>query len=139
MTESIHRAEVVWDGGSAEDSRAHRVLLGGETVPCSTAEEFGGDPLSSNPERLFVGALASCHMLFFLALAKKRGFEIASYEDDAEAVLDGRRFTSATLRPRVRWQGDPPEPEAIEAMHERAHDLCFIANSSNFPVGVEPQ
>ncbi len=137
--ESVHRAEVVWSGGSEEDLRAHDVLLGAESVPCSSAEEFGGDPVRSNPERMFAGALAACHMLFFLSLARKRGFEIASYEDDAEVVLEGKRFTSATLRPRVRWAGDPPEPEAIEAMHHRSHDLCFIANSVNFPVEVEPQ
>ena len=77
-------------------------------------------------------------MLWFLSLARKKGFEIASYEDDADGVLDGKRFTSATLRPRVRWAGEPPEPEAIEALHQRAHKLCFIANSVEFPVGVEP-
>jgi organic hydroperoxide reductase OsmC/OhrA len=77
-------------------------------------------------------------MLWFLSLARKKGFEVASYEDDADGVLDGKRFASATLRPRVRWTGEPPEPEAIEALHERAHKLCFIANSVEFPVEVEP-
>ena len=66
------------------------------------------------------------------------GIEIASYEDDADGVLDGKRFTSATLRPRVRWAGEPPEPEAIEMFHDRSHKLCFIANSVDFPVAVEP-
>jgi len=77
-------------------------------------------------------------MLWFLALARKKGFEVASYEDDAEGVLDGKRFSSATLRPTVRWAGDPPDPDAIEALHHRAHELCFIAGSVDFPVGVEP-
>jgi organic hydroperoxide reductase OsmC/OhrA len=77
-------------------------------------------------------------MLWFLSLARKKGFDIASYEDDADGVLDGKRFTSVTLRPRVRWAGEPPEPEAIEALHHRSHQLCFIANSVDFPVGVEP-
>jgi organic hydroperoxide reductase OsmC/OhrA len=85
-----------------------------------------------------VGALSSCHMLWFLALARKKGFEVASYEDDADGVLDGKRFTSVTLRPLVRWAGEPPAPDAIEALHHRAHQLCFIANSVDFPVEVEP-
>jgi organic hydroperoxide reductase OsmC/OhrA len=111
VTASIHRASVSWSGDEAK----------------------------SNPEALLVGALSSCHMLWFLALARKRGFEVASYEDDADAVLDGRSFTSATLRPRVRWAEEPPPPEAIEELHHRAHERCFIANSVDFPVGVEPQ
>jgi organic hydroperoxide reductase OsmC/OhrA len=136
---TIHRAGVFWDGGEELDIRAHDVLLGAQTLPSSSALELGGDETKSNPETLLVGALSSCHMLWFLALARKRGFEVASYEDDADGVLEGKRFTAATLRPRVRWQGDPPEPEAIEALHHRAHELCFIANSVDFPVGVEPQ
>ena len=138
MAETIHRAGVSWAGGEGEDVRAHEVLLGAQSLASSSAIEFGGDDTKSNPETLLVGALSSCHMLWFLGLARKKGFEIASYEDDAEAVLDGKRFTSATLRPTVRWAGDPPDPDAIEELHRRSHELCFIANSVEFPVGVEP-
>jgi organic hydroperoxide reductase OsmC/OhrA len=138
MATSIHRAGVSWSGGEGEDVRAHEVLLGAQTLPSSSALEFGGDDTRSNPEALLVGALSSCHMLWFLALARKKGFEVASYEDDADGVLDGKRFASATLRPRVRWACDPPAPDAIEALHRRAHELCFIANSVDFPVEVEP-
>jgi organic hydroperoxide reductase OsmC/OhrA len=138
MAETIHRAGVSWAGGEEEDVRAHEVLLGAQSLASSSAIEFGGDETKSNPETLLVGALSSCHMLWFLGLARKKGFEIASYEDDAEAVLDGKRFTSATLRPTVRWAGDPPDPDAIGELHRRAHELCFIANSVEFPVGVEP-
>ena len=138
MAKSIHRAGVSWNGGEGEDVRAHEVLLGAQALPSSSALEFGGDDTKSNPEALLVGALSSCHMLWFLALARKKGFEVASYEDDADGVLDGKRFTSVTLRPLVRWAGDPPAPDAIEALHQRAHQLCFIANSVDFPVEVEP-
>ncbi|HEU5253650.1 MAG TPA: OsmC family protein [Solirubrobacterales bacterium] len=138
MAESIHRAGVSWEGGEEDDVRAHRVLLGAQSLAGSSAVELGGDETKSNPETLLVGALSSCHMLWFLSLARRKGFEVASYEDDAEAVLDGKRFSSATLRPTVRWAGDPPDPDAIEALHDRAHELCFIAASVDFPVEVEP-
>ncbi|MDX6624519.1 MAG: hypothetical protein QOE75_2451 [Solirubrobacterales bacterium] len=138
METTIHRAGLLWEGGEPEDIQAHDVLLGAQTLPSSSALELGGDDRKSNPEVLLVGALSSCHMLWFLSLVRKKGFEIASYEDDAEGVLEGKRFTSATLRPRVRWADDPPPEEAIEALHHRAHELCFIANSVNFPVSVEP-
>ncbi len=139
MATSIHRAGVAWNGGEAEDVHAHEVLLGAQSLPSSSALELGGDDSKSNPESLLVGALSSCHMLWFLALARKKGFEVASYEDDADGVLDGKRITSVTLRPRVRWAGEPPQPDGIEALYRRSHELCFIANSVNFPVGVEPQ
>ena len=138
MEATIHRAGVSWSGGEGEDVQAHEVLLGAQTLPSSSAIELGGDETKSNPETLLIGALASCHMLWFLSLSRKKGFEVASYEDDADGVLEGKRFTSATLRPRVRWAGEPPEPEAIEALHQRSHELCFIANSVDFPVAVEP-
>jgi organic hydroperoxide reductase OsmC/OhrA len=139
LTTSIHRAGVSWEGGEPDDVRAHQVLLGAQSLPSSSALEFGGDDSKSNPECLLVGALSSCHMLWFLSLARKKGFEIASYEDDAEAVLDGKRFVAATLRPRVRWADEPPSPDAIEDFHRRAHERCFIASSVDFPVEVEPQ
>ena len=137
MTATIHRAGVSWSGGEGDDVQAHDVLLGAQTLAGSSAVELGGEA-KSNPEVLLIGALSSCHMLWFLSLARKKGFEVASYEDDADGVLDGKRFSSATLRPRVRWAGEPPEPEAIEALHQRSHELCFIAKSVDFPVGVEP-
>ncbi len=139
MATTIHRAGVSWSGGEGEDVRAHEVLLGAQSLPSSSAIEFGGDDSKSNPETLLVGALSSCHMLWFLDLARKKGLVAASYEDDADAVLDGKHFVSATLRPRVRWAGDPPPADAIEAFHHRAHELCFIANSVDFPVEVAPQ
>lgn len=138
MEPSIHRAGVAWEGGEDGDAHAHEVLLGAHSVPGSGALEFGGDDTRANPESMLIGALSSCHMLWFLALARKKGFEVASYEDDAEGTLEGKGFSAATLRPRVRWEGDPPGPEATEAMHRRAHELCFISNSVGFPVAVEP-
>ena len=138
MAETIHRAGVSWNGGEGEDVQAHEALLGAQSLQSSSAVELGGDETKSNPEVLLVGALSSCHMLWFLALARKKGFEVASYEDDAEGVLDGKRFTQATLRPTVRWAGEPPDPDAIEGLHRRSHELCFIANSVEFPVEVEP-
>jgi organic hydroperoxide reductase OsmC/OhrA len=134
---TTHRSRLVWEGG--EDRRAHRLELGGQVLAASSAPELHGDPARADPEEMLVGALSSCHMLWFLALARKQGLQVASYEDDAEGTLDGERITGAVLRPRVGWDGDAPDAGAVTDLHHRAHDLCFISNSVNFPIEVEPR
>jgi organic hydroperoxide reductase OsmC/OhrA len=139
MAVSKHHARIVWEGG--EDRRAHRIELANQVLPCSSAPEFGGDTSKSNPEELMAAALSSCHMLWFLALAKKEGFKVAAYEDSAEATLEEDRFIAAVLRPAVQWTGEGDEvPGAgqIAALHAGAHSRCFIANSVSFPVEVRP-
>jgi organic hydroperoxide reductase OsmC/OhrA len=97
-----------------------------------------------DPEEAFVASLASCHMLFFLDFARRGGFRVDSYEDNAEGVLDkdgeGRlAMTVVTLRPRVAFSGEKmPSHEDIEALHHKSHEACFIANSVKSEVRVEP-
>jgi organic hydroperoxide reductase OsmC/OhrA len=45
------------------------------------------------------------------------------------------RFILVTLHPHVRITGSV---EQAESLHQRAHELCFIANSVNFPVQHHP-
>src|SRR5664279_3340644 len=100
MAVTKHHARVVWEGGE-EDRRAHRVEIADQVLPSSSAPEFGGDTTKSNPENLMAAALSSCHMLWFLALAKKEGFKVAAYEDSAEATLEEERFIGAVLHPSI--------------------------------------
>jgi organic hydroperoxide reductase OsmC/OhrA len=137
MAVSRHHARVVWEGG--EDRRAHRIELADQVLLSSSAPEFGGDTTKSCPEELMAAALSSCHMLWFLALARREGFKVAVYEDSAEATLEEDRFVGAVLRPHLEWQGDElPDAEAISRLHAEAHGRCFIANSVDFPVEVRP-
>ena len=136
MAISRHHAKVVWEGG--DDRRAHRVELAEQVLLSSSAPEFGGDTTKSNPEDLMAAALSSCHMLWFLALARKEGYKIAAYEDSAEATLEEERFTGAILRPHVEWKDEAPDAEALASLHEEAHSRCFVANAVNFTVEVRP-
>jgi organic hydroperoxide reductase OsmC/OhrA len=47
------------------------------------------------------------------------------------------RFTEVTLNPRVTISGDS-DLAAAEQAHHKAHEMCFIANSVNFPVRHMP-
>ena len=103
----------------------------------SAAQAFHGEVERWNPEELLLASLAQCHMLTFFYLANQEGIVIADYTDTPEAILethpDGSgNITTVLLKPTVTiregWTGN------IEALHKRAHDLCFIARSVNFPV-----
>ncbi|MEI9849629.1 MAG: OsmC family protein [Sphingomonas sp.] len=149
----IHEATVEWRAGQGEPfltrkySRAHRWRFdGGAEVLGSSSPEVVRVPLSDpagvDPEEALVAALASCHMLFFLDLASRAGLDVVSYVDRATGEMGTRAdgavaMVKATLRPHATFAGEA-DPEKVAAAHHRAHALCYIANSVNFPVTVEP-
>ncbi len=147
---SDHRVSLRWDrrepGFDYETySRDHMLEFGsGLQVPVSAAAEYKGNADLVDPEQLLVGALASCHMLTFLAIAAKKRYTVDSYRDDAVGELgkndDGRfALTKVTLRPSIVFSGDRrPDADALAAMHASAHKHCFIANSVTAAVSVEP-
>jgi len=128
-------------------SRAHEWAFdGGVTLPASASPHIVPPPWSDeagvDPEEAFIASLSSCHMLFFLDFARRGGFAIASYIDEAEGELgklpDGRMaMTSVTLRPRIGWTGAAPDAAALAALHDKAHHACFIANSVTTKVTIE--
>lgn len=131
-------------------SRAHVWRFdGGAEVRASAAPAVVKPPMSDpagvDPEEAFVASLSSCHMLWFLAIAGKKGFVVDDYLDDAVGTLerdaDGRTWmTRVTLRPAIRFAGErQPTAADLEAMHHEAHDKCYIANSVKTDVRVEPR
>jgi organic hydroperoxide reductase OsmC/OhrA len=151
---STYTSIIRWSGTGEGDfvkgqySRAHEWAFdGGAVVPASASPHIVPAPWSNpkgvDPEEAFVASLSSCHMLFFLDFARRQGFVIDGYVDEAEGVLDKRgdgkiAMTRVTLRPRVTWGGNLPEEAAIADLHHRAHEACFIANSVTTEVTVEP-
>jgi organic hydroperoxide reductase OsmC/OhrA len=107
-----------------------------------TTGESQGDPAVLNPEQLVVMAASSCQMLFFLHLASKARIDVVEYEDDASGVMpsgdEPMRLTQITLRPRIVIAGDASE-ERITKLVEQAHGYCYIANSLNGEVVLEPR
>ena len=142
---STYEATISWTCGDgdfiADDySRGHVWSFdGGVEVPASASPDIVPLPKSVaaavDPEEAFVASLASCHMLFFLSLAARRGIDVLSYVDTAIGYMDkgehGRTFISrVVLRPAATYaEGASPDRAALESLHHRAHELCFIANS----------
>jgi organic hydroperoxide reductase OsmC/OhrA len=151
---ATHRFQIHnrWTGnlGSGTSSytayrRNHEISGAGKavTIPGSSDAAFRGDSARYNPEELLVAALSACHMLAMLHLCADAGIVVTEYADDASGELrlhrDGAgEFTCATLRPRMTITDPARIPDAL-ALHDRAHHLCFIARSVNFPVACEPQ
>ena len=150
---STYKATIRWardpgtDFAKGQYSRAHEWTFdGGVTVRASPSPHIVPAPWSDaagvDPEEAFVASLSSCHMLFFIDFARRAGFLVDSYVDEAEGVLDKRAdgkmaMTRVTLRPRVAWGGTAPGEAAVCDLHHRAHDACFIANSVITKVTVE--
>lgn len=153
-TMAEYTAVIEWQRGDAafidnRYSRAHRWRFdGGVEVPASSSPHVVPVPMSAeaavDPEEAFVASLASCHMLWFLSIAAKRGYVVDGYRDDAVGLLgendDGKvAMLSVTLRPEVTFARDRvPDANELGALHDQAHDECFLARSVRTDVRHEP-
>jgi organic hydroperoxide reductase OsmC/OhrA len=146
-----YTVRTVWTGnrgtgtsGYRDYDRAHVVKIEGKPDLLGSSDaNFLGDGTRHNPEDLLVASLSTCHMLWYLHLAADARLVVTGYEDAAEGHMQLRpdgsgAFLSATLRPRVTISGDF-DPGLAEGLHHEAHQKCFVANSVNFPVEVEPE
>jgi organic hydroperoxide reductase OsmC/OhrA len=147
--EHHYQAHLTWDGNLGDGTtsyatygRQYRVAIAGKPELHGTADiAFRGETAKHNPEDLFLAAIVSCHMLSYLALCAKHGINVIAYEDEATGMMkeDGRgggRFEEVVLHPVVTIADAAHAERALE-LHERAHDLCFIASSCSVPIRHE--
>ncbi len=151
---ATYTAEVTWERGEQDFvggrySRRHLMRFdGGAEVPGSSSPHVVPVPMSDasavDPEEAFVASLSTCHMLWFLSLAGKRGFTVDRYHDAASGIMarnaEGKiAMTVVTLHPAVRFSGTAvPTSDDIVHLHHEAHEQCFIANSVRTEVRCEP-
>ncbi|GAA0716611.1 OsmC family protein [Dokdonella soli] len=150
---STHTATVRWQRGEADFakghySRRHEWRFDGGTVVAASPSPHvvpapWSDPAGVDPEEAFVAAISSCHMLWFLSIAAERGVIVDRYEDEAVGTMgriapQRQAITEVVLRPRITFaEGHAPSAQALEALHEAAHERCFIANSVKSAIRVE--
>lgn len=117
--------DLIFDGGA---------IVRGSSAPSSVPLPYS-DATAIDPEEALVAATSSCHMLFFLAFAAKRGLQIDSYDNSAVGIMTknqaGKFYISKiTLSPRIVFSGDKRTDAAeIAELHHRAHQECYIAHS----------
>jgi organic hydroperoxide reductase OsmC/OhrA len=141
---------VTWTGNRGTGTSGYReydrdcdlAAPGRPVIAASSDPLFRGDAGRWNPEQLLIASLSQCHLLWYLHLAAEAGVVVTAYVDEAVGSLDEQpggagEFTEVVLRPRVTV-ASPEMVRTALALHPRAHELCFIARSVNFPVGHEP-
>jgi organic hydroperoxide reductase OsmC/OhrA len=149
---SQHKATIAWKRTNADFmqgrySREHTWTFdGGLTVPASSSPSVVPVPMSNaanvDPEEAFVASISSCHMLTFLHVARKAGFQVDSYEDEAvgHTIPNEDRVlwvSTVTLNPKVIYGGaKQPSPEEVAGLHHQAHEGCFIAQSVKTEIKV---
>src|ERR1043166_7366562 len=150
---SEHKATIKWvrsqgDFLKGTYSREHTWTFdGGMTVAASSSPAAVRPPFSNpanvDPEEAYVAAISSCHMLTYLYIASRKGFDIASYEDEAVGILTKTErgipwVSSVVLHPRIVYSGvKSPSRDDEEQMHHAAHEQCFIANSVKTDITVQ--
>lgn len=141
---------VRWTGNKGEGTASYRAYERNHIITAPDKAEisgssdpaFRGDKTKYNPEELLVASLSSCHMLAYLHMCVLGGVVVTDYTDDASGVMvetpdGGGHFTEVILYPVVTV-ADASMIEKANELHDKAHKVCFIANSVNFPVKHVP-
>ncbi len=134
--------------GKTDDPRTYDrsyILSGnGKTEIAGSADAWSrGDAKKWNPEEMLLASMASCHMLWYLYLCTSAKIVVTEYQDHPTGILninpEGKSsFAEATLTPQIVIT-DPSRIEDAIALQKQAHDKCFIINSVNFEVKLNPQ
>jgi organic hydroperoxide reductase OsmC/OhrA len=151
-TEKTHKynATIKWTGNKGSGTsnyqayeREHLISIENKNnIFGSSDPAFRGDNTKHNPEELLLASISSCHMLWYLHLCSEAGVVVIEYIDNATGVMKetekgGGHFAEVTLYPTVTVSQSTMIERATE-LHGKANELCFIANSVNFPVYHKP-
>lgn len=141
-----YAVQLLWAGaapaGNDNYSREFEIHIPNKPPLIGSADPaYKGDPTLYTPEDFLVASISSCQMLTYIALAEKHGVHVIGYEDNAQGEMQIEkgigRFLVVTLFPKVSIEEGADRNSAMR-LHESAHKRCFIANSVNFPVNINP-
>ena len=115
-------------------------------LPCLHVDappEFKGHEGAWTPEHLFVGAVNSCFMTTFVAIAENSKLEFISFKTAADGKLEkvegqGFQMTEVTLRAKLVISNERDTERAARIL-EKAEKHCLISNSIKTAVRLEPR
>jgi organic hydroperoxide reductase OsmC/OhrA len=116
---------------------------GRPSVAIGAPSEFGGSDDVWSPEHLCVAAVNACVMLTFLAIARNSKVAPQAYTASATGSLErvegrGPVITRILVKPRITI-GPDVDPGKVERLIKMAERHCFISNSLNGEVRLEPE
>jgi len=124
-------------------SRNHEITIYNNlNFNVSAAKVFKGDAELINPEDLLLSSITSCHFMSFLYCCSLNKIELLKYTDQSEALLEvlpngSGKISRVILNPTFTI-ADESQKELAISLHKKANELCFIANSCNFPIIHNP-
>lgn len=145
-----YELDVTWIGntgtgtsGYREYDRAHDVSADGKPTIAGSADPRSAATHSAGTRGAFGGlAVAVPHVVGSRAVLagghRRHRIHRPAVGHHGANPDGGGYFTEVVLRPVVEI-ADDRHREALTSVHERAHHLCFIANSVNFDVRCEAQ
>jgi organic hydroperoxide reductase OsmC/OhrA len=151
VKQHTYEVQVDWTGNDGEGTKTYKCFrrdhsissAGKPQIPGSSDPSFRGDRSRYNPEELLVASLSSCHMLWYLHLCAVNHVTVVDYRDVPSGMMnennDGSgEFVRVILKPKVRISAGGDRAKAL-ALHDEAHQFCFIARSVKFPVELVPE
>lgn len=147
-----YNTRIEWTGNEGQGTlnyksynRNHNIIIDGKysEINGSSDPSFLGDKTKYNPEDLFLSSLSACHMLWYLHLCSVHKIIVTEYYDNATGIMEeskngSGKFVEVTLNPTVKIT-DPNKTEQANKLHEKANEMCFIANSCNFTIQHKPK
>lgn len=148
--EHQYNQKVIWTGNTGKDTASYKdyqrdfeisipdkAIIAGSSDPA-----FLGNPTKHNPEDLFLSAISSCHMLWYLHFCATSGIRVVKYEDQPIGILTEEpsgtgQFTKITLHPTV-WIRNAEQVTLAKELHSKANEYCFIAKSIHIPIHHQP-
>ena len=135
----LYETVVQWAGG-------RRGVLGAAGMPAidvAAPPEFSGDDHTWTPEHLFVGAVNSCYMATFAAIADASKLKVMGFTATATGTLKklaegGYRITEIVLKPALLLENEADAERAARLL-EKALKHCFISNSIASNVKLSPE
>ena len=104
--------------------------------------EFKGTPDVWCPEDLLIGALNTCLMLTFLALARRKNVEVMAYESTAHGMVENSsgkfRVTHVVVQPRVTLK-DEAAAATASGVAKETKEACMVTNSIMATVDLVPE
>ena len=152
MKNHTYQIRMEWQGNLGQGTKDYKAysrdhIIGDAEkqtiIPGSSDPSFKGDKNKYNPEELLVSTVSSCHMLWYLHLCAVNKINVISYLDNASGVMEefengSGKFKSIKLSPEIEIKNSNDMLSLATDLHHKAHEMCFIANSVNFPISVEP-